>query len=89
MNKINKLAGKINELAEDLKDLQGLISFEVYPFGDKVDVHMDKEAFCNTFATYWSRDRKDEDYPIELFVEVGGVKFFALSETQVPFGEAI
>ena len=74
-----KLAEKINSLNEELEAFDGFISLELHPNTKTVSVHMRERNFAEYFSDYRCRDFGVEPYKAELYNDINGVHFFALS----------
>ena len=84
---MNKLAEQLTALADELKSSNWFITLNIERHSDVIRVHMREEGFTNIFNDFDFKDLDHKDFPTEIYKDIDGVHFFALSKEPAIFCE--
>ena len=76
MDRINELTKQIADAIAELRDSYGVYGGIVNP--EETVLQMSPENLDKHFPIHFEQGRECEEFPVELFVVVNGVKFLAL-----------
>lgn len=89
---MNELTERINSLMAEVEAIDGFISLDIsHLSASPARVLLLEEKFAVLFPQHFARNRgtKEYQYPTELYTEVNGVMFCALSDKPLKESEAV
>jgi len=88
VDRINELSKQIADAMAELKSDYGVYGMYDTTFVQgEIGFHMSSADFKKHFPQHLGCGRDSKDFPVELYVMVNGVKFFALEKRDL--GEAV
>lgn len=87
---MNELTERINSLMAEVEAIDGFIALDISHLnGSPARVLLMEEKFAVLFPQHFARSRGTHRFPTELYVDLNGVTFCALSEKPLEESEAV